>query len=970
MGQIVFNGQKPKYCNLSAITTGSKKDYVIPSGEVWLIDSTNASKTDGTGKYDYYIIGDNSKTASQLAASKIRIDDNDEIIIDGTPTENSPHAVSSGGVYQAIQDIDVSGQISGKADKSEMSVVAGTGADADKTTITLKNGTSATVLTQHQDISGKQDTISDLSTIRSGAAAGAEAAVRPYNTQSPDGMGYLVLDKEATFASQVTSANTIYEIRYDYDLNAQTVTLPANCVLKFNGGSVKNGTLSGNLVTSTGKINAKELGCTYNDSTKGEANVNMLKILEGVTNAIHLQITDTLYLGDGYVNISDSIKIDGGGELRVNSFDGFNVIGDVDIENIKVYGSDIYTSGGVKSWFINVQAGLPNDVTIRYCYFTGNVRVLHSSKTTDAELTQYFNNITVEGNTFEDIACQPASVMFQLTDTNFRTLTFKGNKVHNFLGVFIACGITNDSAHDDNIANFMATKGRDYYVSDNYVFNDMDFMPWENVAFYTDGSGYFTFLLGELGECVFENNSISNIISNYSGFSTYDTYLSVTNLTYRNNKIKNCLNLTGENNQLLKSKGLQGVGKYLDNIYVIEDLASYFPNITINHAVRFKDMEGNNNAGILIVRGNTFDVHTWGQVDGYNFKFKKAYILDNVFRASYIGRNTSEVGVLGGVDADVIFENNVVEFDNFTPEYITNNKSAPAVMANTSNGNTFNISIKNNTLKNCIPIRFLYRFNVGTDFVGEIGNNVISYTLTRPKTNDVIIGGRISDKLYIHDNIFAQNTSNQVGLRLYDLLLANKCSLRFSVTTNTSLYLFNFSAPTLPRLYDTFGECFNVIFKTYDRTSGRGNVSEVKFTIENNDDTYTMSSIKAYDSSYALTQISSSSYILNHTGENYASAIYLYNLYLNPSQATVAITSPNMVVNADFDIDIEVLPKMKANKYIYHPTSGATARRPSVLDSSDVGFEFFDTTLGKTIFAKAVASDGTPTWVYADGTAV
>lgn len=44
-----------------------------------------------------------------------------------------------------------------KADKSEMSVVPGTGADDDKTTITLKQGTSATVLTAHQDISGKEN---------------------------------------------------------------------------------------------------------------------------------------------------------------------------------------------------------------------------------------------------------------------------------------------------------------------------------------------------------------------------------------------------------------------------------------------------------------------------------------------------------------------------------------------------------------------------------------------------------------------------------------------------------------------------------------------------------------------------------------------------------------------------------------------------------------------------------------------
>lgn len=130
----------------------------------------------------------------------------DTLTFDNVPTKNSNNPVKSGGVYQAIQSIDVSGQISGKADKSEMSVVAGTGANADKTTITLKSGTSATVLTQHQDVSGKEDksnkvtsfssptdtqypsaklvsdqlatkqnTISDLSTIRNGATAGATA---------------------------------------------------------------------------------------------------------------------------------------------------------------------------------------------------------------------------------------------------------------------------------------------------------------------------------------------------------------------------------------------------------------------------------------------------------------------------------------------------------------------------------------------------------------------------------------------------------------------------------------------------------------------------------------------------------------------------------------------------------------------------------------------------------------------------
>lgn len=106
--------------------------------------------------YDY-----NENKTQQVINQELR-EASQHIDVDDAPTSGSDNPVSSNGVYEALQDIDVTSQISGKADKSEMSVVAGTGADADKTTITLKSGTSATVLTQHQNIRGKQDTISSV----------------------------------------------------------------------------------------------------------------------------------------------------------------------------------------------------------------------------------------------------------------------------------------------------------------------------------------------------------------------------------------------------------------------------------------------------------------------------------------------------------------------------------------------------------------------------------------------------------------------------------------------------------------------------------------------------------------------------------------------------------------------------------------------------------------------------------------
>lgn len=61
-----------------------------------------------------------------------------------------------------------------------------------------------------------------------------------------NGMGYVILRKNKTFAEQVTKPNTIYEIRYDVDLGGATHTIPSGCILKFAGGSIKNGVLRGN----------------------------------------------------------------------------------------------------------------------------------------------------------------------------------------------------------------------------------------------------------------------------------------------------------------------------------------------------------------------------------------------------------------------------------------------------------------------------------------------------------------------------------------------------------------------------------------------------------------------------------------------------------------------------------------------------------------------------------------------------
>ena len=49
--------------------------------------------------------------------------------------------------------------------------------------------------------------------------------------------------------SMINKPNTIYEIRYSFDLNGETITFPKNIILKFNGGCLFNGKIRGNVLT-------------------------------------------------------------------------------------------------------------------------------------------------------------------------------------------------------------------------------------------------------------------------------------------------------------------------------------------------------------------------------------------------------------------------------------------------------------------------------------------------------------------------------------------------------------------------------------------------------------------------------------------------------------------------------------------------------------------------------------------------
>jgi hypothetical protein len=59
-------------------------------------------------------------------------------------------------------------------------------------------------------------------------------------------MDYVILKRGTSFSEQVKKTKTIYEIRFNYDLKGSEIEIPRDCVLKFEGGVLRNGVLKGN----------------------------------------------------------------------------------------------------------------------------------------------------------------------------------------------------------------------------------------------------------------------------------------------------------------------------------------------------------------------------------------------------------------------------------------------------------------------------------------------------------------------------------------------------------------------------------------------------------------------------------------------------------------------------------------------------------------------------------------------------
>lgn len=89
---------------------------------------------------------------------------------------------------------------------------------------------------------------------------------RAYDSTSPDGKGYVILRKNVPLSRQLTQGNTIYEIRYDFTIDAN-FAINDGCILKFVGGSIGGTctlTLNNVRIEGYANIGCPIIGCPSN----------------------------------------------------------------------------------------------------------------------------------------------------------------------------------------------------------------------------------------------------------------------------------------------------------------------------------------------------------------------------------------------------------------------------------------------------------------------------------------------------------------------------------------------------------------------------------------------------------------------------------------------------------------------------------------------------------------------------------
>lgn len=225
------------------------------------------------------------------------------------------------------------------------------------------------------------------------------------NRSALNGMGYVILRRGSSFASQVTLPNTIYEIRYNFDLNGASVTIPTGCTLKFEGGKLTNGKILIESGFTFEGNNSEHLNISFSYTTDisnvtiRNAKFTGSKVTDSSASTSDLNV---FFSRPSTYKVTDMLIIEGCVITNYNT--GIKVLGN----NITISNNLLYANGSTSISETAFKSQC--DIVISGQYSTevthSNITIINNKclssdvdRNIDGGENYWINNISIQGNT-------------------------------------------------------------------------------------------------------------------------------------------------------------------------------------------------------------------------------------------------------------------------------------------------------------------------------------------------------------------------------------------------------------------------------------------------------------------------------------------------------------------------------------------------------------------------------------------
>lgn len=677
------------------------------------------------------------------------------------------------------------------------------------------------------------------------------------NRDTSKGKGYVILRSGKSLTEQLTKENTIYEIRYDFDLEGQNLKVPSGCILLFNGGTLGNGQIEGDKtfiksykrrifkddITLTGTFSNSELFASYFGVDRGTDVTSQLQA--AISNASSSGVKK-LVLDNGSYYVSGTITIpprmDFGGVTN-ESLSSWKYTGEVPTI-LQTANAPVFSVADSSTGTRNISI---HDIAIRASTdYTGSKNNMHGIY---ADST-----INVTGCTFRNIFLEGLRFGMYFNVVNgggFTENTFINvGALRNTIGIFIDCSTTS------NRAWFNHNYFRLCYLNENtcgavFVKNiqSIQTILFQSCNFEQNGRGYNTTDYAEYGcfgfragsmlygtvlfdSCYFEGTVPRNADNANDIYSTVN-YNKEAHVIFNAGQVEIRNSIIARTRQFVTVGSTGSVFLSKNEYYLTTRINSNFSTCL----VRYLGLTGSGKTSSLVIKEPTL-----GTLDTY---------IDRPYEFNYTSYSSANTFYQGNLDIEApLFQKEKTRLGVYEPE--------TTFYINTSNGNNdFNGLSKAHPFLNLSTFRYygasrygkIRRYTIILE--SDLSDVFSNFGSSNPiKDTEILINGNghtltINDKAVIHAynvkirfvncNIVVDNQTAYYST-LYvsgkSELIFEDCTITFN--TGKSTYFINGGAYGL----------LNVTFKNTDVTS-LGTPSDL-YLIRTRED----SEVKVYSSGF------------------------------------------------------------------------------------------------------------------------